>query len=309
MKKRFVPLSAALLAALCVVLPASANNARTIRGNLSSITDTSVSVQSSNSIVTTCALTRRSPSLDGFATGDRVKAVCRPRHGHLVLLRIRHLAAPAVTANDTATTMFGGAIISLSGDSITLQDGDRQLTCTLTSTSPSTSDFKVGQHVRVTCTGGDLTAIAPVTSADAGRYFEGTVSNLDGGSITVQTEHGPATCTIGPGSPSTAELHVGDRVGIGCKVSTMQLVLVRKLDGGGTTNTTPPATPPASHTTIGARGTLSALGATSVSVTTDGGTVTCRLGDASPKLGDYAVGDHVAMTCVDGVVTAFARVT
>ena len=29
----------------------------------------------------------------------------------------------------------------------------------------------------------------------------------------------------------------------------------------------------------------------------------------SPKLGDYHVGDRVAMLCVDGVVTQFARVS
>jgi hypothetical protein len=305
--KRPILLWAAGLAALSIALPAAAANGRTVKGHIASITSTSIAVKSRNSIVTTCALGRLSPSLDGYATGDRVQTVCRPRRGHLVLARIRHLTeATTAPAKDTEPTTFGGAITALSDDSITLRDGDRQLTCTMDSTSPATGDFKVGQHVRATCAGGKLVGIAPITAADAGRYYTGLVGALDAGSITVQTEHGPVTCSIGPSSPSTAEFHVGDRVGMGCNISTMQLVLLRKLDGGDAT--TPPA-PPATHTTVGARGTIGALSGDAVSVTTDGGTVTCRLGTDSPQLGDYHVGDHVAMTCVDGVLTQFARVT
>jgi hypothetical protein len=311
--KRPILLWAASLAALCVALPASADNGHSVKGQLTSITDQAVAVKSLNSIVTTCARVRTSPSLDGYAAGDRVQVVCRKRRGHLALTRIRHLAGatPAVAAHETQPTTFGGAITALSDDSITLRDGDRQLTCTVDSSSPSTADYKVGQHAKVACADGKLTAIAPVTSADAGRYYAGVVSSLDDKSITLQTEHGPATCTIGPGSPSTADVHVGDHVGIGCKASTMQLVLVRKLDGdgGAAPAPAPPTTTEPTHTKTGARGTLSALSDDSVSVTTDGGTVTCRLGPSSPKLGDYAVGDHVAMACLDGVVTEFARVT
>ena len=300
---------ATCVVALCVALPASADSGRSVRGQIASITTDAVQIKNKNSIVTTCALGRVSPSLDGYAAGDRVQAVCRPRRGHLYLARIRHLSAPVAPApaKDTEPTTFGGAITALSGDSITLQDGDRTLTCAIGTSSPATGDYKVGQHVRVTCVGGTLTAIA---APEVGRYFAGVVSSLDSASITVQTEHGPATCSLGPGSPSTGDFHVGDHVGMGCKASTMQLVLLRKLDGGG--DATPPASPttePTTHTTVGARGTLSALTDGSVSVTTDGGTVTCKLGDGSPKLGDYHVGDHVAMTCVDGVVTQFARVT
>src|SRR5436305_412549 len=130
------------------------------------------------------------------------------------------------------------------------------------------------------CVEGKIVALAPVAPADAGRYFVGLVSALDDNSITLATEHGPATCTLGPGSPSTADLHVGDRVGIGCKVSTMQLVLVRKLDGDGSATTPPPPAPPTTEPTgtrVGARGTPSELSDSSVSVTTDGGTVASRL--------------------------------
>jgi hypothetical protein len=307
MKRHILPW-AALAAALCIALPASAANGRSVKGTIASISQQSVAVKSSNSIVTTCARARVSPSLGGYSAGDSVQMVCRSRKGRLVLARLHHLRPAATTAqrNETAPTYFGGAITALSDGSISLHDGDRDLTCALDSTSPPTGDFKLGQHVKATCAGGKLVAIAPITQADAGRYYTGTVSTLDGTGLTLQTEHGLVTCTIGTGTPSTAELHAGDHIGMGCNASTMQLVLIRKLDGTGTT--TPPATPPVTYTSTGARGSVSAVSSSSVSVLTDGGTVTCQIGSSSPALGDLKVGDHVAMKCTDGVLTTLEHV-
>jgi hypothetical protein len=304
--KRLILPWAAFAAVLCFALPASASNGRSVKGVITAMSDGAVSVKSANSIVTTCAVTHASPSLTGYAAGDRVRMLCRGRHGgRFALVRIRHLGdpPPETPSHESEPTKFGGAITALSDTSITLHDGDRDLTCTIDSSSPSTADYKVGQHVKVTCVGGKLVAIAPVTS-DVGRYFVGTLSAFDAKSITVQTSTGPVTCTIGDGSPSTAEFHVGDRVGMGCRATTMQLVLLKKVDGDGTSTPPPPTT-----TTVGARGTVSAVSTSSVSVQTDGGTVTCQLGPSSPSLGDVKVGDHVAMKCVDGVVTGFERVT
>ncbi len=277
---------------------------------IASISMHRVAVKGRNSIITSCALARVSPSLSGYAAGDHVQMVCRARKGRLVLARIRHLN-PATTQsqkNDTEPTYFGGAITALSDGSITLHDGDRDLTCTLDSSSPSTADFKLGQHVKVECAGGKLIKIAAITQADAGRYYTGTVNALDAKGLTLQTEHGLVTCTIGSGSPSTAELKLGDRIGMGCKASTMQLVLIRKLDGAASTRRRlrrrrprtrrpAPAAPSAPSRT------------TALSVQTDGGTVTCQLGSSSPALGDLEVGDHVAIKCLDGVLATLERVS
>jgi len=203
MKRHILPW-AALVVALCFVLPAAAGNGRSVKGTISAVSDSSVAVKTRNSIVTTCAIAKRSPSLSGYAAGDPVQMVCRGRKGRLELARIRHLRPTPAAAprSDTAPVYFGGAITALSDGSITLHDGDRDLTCALDSSSPSTADLKVGQHVKAECAGGKLVAIAAITQADAGRYYVGVVNALDGKGLTLQTEHGLVTCTIAAGSPA-----------------------------------------------------------------------------------------------------------
>jgi len=243
-------------------------------------------------------------------------------HGKLTLAKLRkdaNGAAPS-SAADTESVKFGGAITALDDTSISLHDGDRDLTCSLGPGSPATSGFKVGQHVKVVCDGGVLTAIAPITTADAGRYFTGTVATLTDGSITLTTEHGPVTCTITSVSPSTASLKVGDSIGMGCTASTMVLVLIRPASGGDT----PPPPPPPPTTTSGggdggstgtthtiqkARGTIVTVGDAGIGVQTDGGTVSCKSGAGSPSLDGYAVGDHVGISCTDGTLTAIEHVS
>jgi hypothetical protein len=45
---------------------------------------------------------------------------------------------------------------------------------------------------------------------------------------------------------------------------------------------------------------VSALAEGSISVQTDGGTVSCTLDGESPALDGYAVGDNVTIGCLDG---------
>jgi hypothetical protein len=312
--KRPLSLAAASFAALSLLaLPASAESARVVRGSISSVTDGAIAVKGVSGIVTTCTVVKRSPDLAGYSAGNRVQMICvRLRaHGKLVLFKIRHLAAVPAPASDDASTRFGGAITSLTDGSITVHDGNRDLTCKLDASSPATGDYKVGQHVKVVCAGGSLVAIAPVTTADAGRYFTGSVTSVSASGLTLTTEHGPVTCTIGDGSPSVAALHLGDKIGMGCKASNMQLVLIRKLDGGTTTTPTDPkpAPPtPTTHVVTGAAGKLAALTDGSLTVHTDGGEVTCTIGSTSPSLASFAVGDRVKMVCWDGALHEIAKV-
>ena len=130
-------------------------------------------------------------------------------------------------AKDTKPVTFGGAITELTDASISLHDGDRDLTVLTRPGLPA--DRRITRSVSTprSLRGRVLTAIAPVTAGDAGRYFVGTIATLADGSITLTTEHGPATCTITALSPSTDSFKVGDKVGMGCRATTMELVLLR----------------------------------------------------------------------------------
>ncbi len=91
---------------------------------------------------------------------------------------------------------------------------------------------------------------------------------------------------------------------MGCRASTMELVLLRQPDGDAPA---PPAPAPPTHTELHAKGTIRELGDHGVALTTDGGNVACALGDNSPSLDGYAVGDTVAISCVDGMLTAIEK--
>jgi hypothetical protein len=319
MKRPFLLVAAGIAALSLLALPAAAGNDHNVRGSITAVTATTISVQASNGVVTTCVLGKHSPAVIGFAQGDQVRMVC---HGsgkgksRAKLAKLRHLTLPAAPSADTSQVKFGGAITALSDTSVSLHDGDRDLTCTIDSTSPSTDGFKVGQHARVVCAGGTLVSISPVGTGDAGRAFNGTIASLDGGGVTVTTEHGPVTCTLGDGSPAVGDYQVGDHVLIGCNAHTLQLVYIKKLSGGngddgdgsgsgssssgGDGGTTTTSTPPPTHTKTSARGNVSALTDGSISVQTDGGTVSCTLDAESPALDGYAVGDNVTIGCLDG---------
>src|SRR5262249_37910994 len=149
------------------------------------------------------------------------------------LAGIKHLMSSAAPSADTSQVTFGGAVTALTDTSISLHDGDHDLTCALDSTSPATDGYKVGQHVKVVCAGGTLVSISAIGTGDAGRAYTGTIASIDDGGVTVSTEHGPVTCARATGSPALGDYKVGDRVLIGCNAHSMQLVYIKKLDGGG----------------------------------------------------------------------------
>jgi len=301
MKRILIILAAMLAAAAFLTLPALAGNGKSLRGTVASKTDKAISIAGRGGITTTCNLGRRSPSTAKVSVGDRVLAVCiKRRHGGMVLTRLHEDRKAPVASKETRPVTFGGAITELTDSSISLHDGDRDLTCSLGPDSPTTDGFKVGQHARVACADGVLVAIA---APELGRYYVGTVATLTDGSITLTTEHGPATCTITALSPKTDSLKVGDKVGMGCRASTMELVLLRRLDGDAPA---PPA--PTTHTELHAQGAIRELGDRGLALTTDGGNVACLRGEHSPSLDGYAVGDSVAVSCVDGVLTAIEHV-
>jgi hypothetical protein len=236
------------LLSLVVVLPAGANDARSARGKIATITDTSISVQTRGPKVT-CNLGDRSPSLTGYASGDAVVIVCRKRHHTFLLARIRHIEVPGNSDGEVKKVSFGGAITALSTSSVSLHDGNRDLTCSITDASPSTGAAKVGDHVRVICANGVLTAIAPPLARP------------------VETPKTPVT----PEAPT---------------------------EPGHTTT----------HVLTGAIGSITSVEASSLTVHNSEHDLTCSLGESSPHLGDFHVGDRVKVLCTDGVLSTIARV-
>jgi hypothetical protein len=297
MKRLLIPFAATLAATACLSGPALASGGRALHGTVASKTSTAIGIAGRGGIVTTCRLGRSSPSLQKVSVGDVVRALCHQRrHGGLVLAKLRKDSTKAPARDETKPVTFGGVITKLTDSSISLHDGDRDLTCALGDGSPSTDDFAVGKHAKVTCLDGTLTAIA---APELGRYFVGTVADVTDDALTLTTEHGPVTCTKTALSPSTELLQTGDKVGMGCRASAMELVLLKRLDGDA-----PAPTAPTTHTELHAKGVIAELGEHGLAVTTDGGRVACTAGEDSPSLDGYAVGDEVAISCVDGVLTA-----
>src|SRR5438132_4279101 len=141
--KRLIILAAASFAAASLTLPAVASSGRALHGTVSALSSQSISVKGTSGVVTTCALGFRSPSVSGVAVGDPVLAVCvRRGNGKLTLAKLRKLSTSTTAAQDTEPVKFGGAITALNDSSISLHDGDRDLTCTIDATSPSTADYK-----------------------------------------------------------------------------------------------------------------------------------------------------------------------
>ena len=81
-----------------------------------------------------------------------------------------------------------------------------------------------------------LKKLPPATEPPKPQTGAGTVSAVSPTSLTVHTDGGDLTCSVGDGSPSVANVHVGDQVKLGC-VGGVLKALVRA-------DTTPP--PPAS---------------------------------------------------------------
>ena len=366
--QRIALLAALVLAALTAAFPALADEGTSVKGVVAALSASRISVTDAHRSVT-CALTASSPSLAGYAVGDRVQAQCRRATGHLVLAKIRRLTAPASGSNEVEPVKFGGTVTALSPRSLSLHDGDRDLTCALGTVSPSTAGLKVGDHAKVVCLNGVLVSWAPVTTSDAAHVYEGVVTAVGSSSISVHTATQDITCSLGDGSPSVADVHVGDRVAVGCRVGSNLLVLLKHLGteppkpvvttAAGTVTTVsagsltlhnaehgdltctvssaspsiaevhvgdlvkvactngvlsalaqstavPPAPAPPTLTTFA--GTLTALSSTSLTVRGDEhGDLSCRVTDASPRLGDYHVGDHVKLACADGVLKLIAK--
>ena len=237
-------------------------------GTLTALTDLSLTVHTEHGDLT-CTLNDRSPRLGDFHVGDKVKVACTS-------------GALTAIAKVVVTTITTGVLTAVSDRSVTVLSDGGERTCTRTSESPSLDAYHVGDKVKMTCTNGALTGIAKADTYQGGL---GTITALADSSVTVHTDGGDVTCKLGDGSPSLAGFHVGDNVKVYCRNGV--LTSIATLQSGS--------------------GTLAALSDSSLTVHTETGDLTCKLGDGSPNVGEYHVGDKVKVTCTNGVLTTIAR--
>jgi hypothetical protein len=161
---------------------------------------------------------------------------------------------------------------------------------------------KVGDRVLAGCKAGtnQLVLLKTLPASPAPPQTQtgaGTVSAVSSTSLTVHTDGGSLTCSLGDGSPSVADVKVGDTVKVSCLGGVLK-ALVRS------DTTVPP--PPGDGHTVTVAGTLSALSSSSLTVHGEHGDVSCTV-PATARLGDFRVGDRVGMACTDGVLAKLVK--
>ncbi len=254
----------------------------------------------------------------------------------LIVLCALAVAAPAAAEKNPKPKTFTavGTLVARSATSVSVQSGTATVACSLSKTSPRLADLNVGDRVKLVCSKGFVVALgkatdttksdAPKTDPPATdppktdpptteppktdppktdppkppattRTGQGTLSALSTTSVTVTTDGGDVTCSLGSASPKLGDFHTGDKVKFACVDGVLNVLA--KVD----------ATPPPPTNVRSAVGAITALSPTSVTVQGDGAAVTCAVGDSSPKLGDFHVGDKVKLYCVNDLVYAIVK--
>jgi hypothetical protein len=321
------PYLLALATALLVAAPAAAADApKELRGSIAALSATSITVKDGSKSAT-CSVARTSPALADFRVGDRVVVVCKRTGDRWVLTAIRDQPKPKTTPAppktppaDETSLKQGGKLTEVSASSVTVHDGDRDFVCKRGDASPPLDGFHAGDRVVIACKGGVLTGITlvsvptpqdppktepPTTEPPkttpppvVERTGQGTLTSIRGDGVTVHTDGGDVICKLTDGSPKLGDYHVGDKVKFGCRNDV--LLAIYKVD--------PPATTPTTPVYRTGQGTLTSIRGDGLTVHTDGGDVSCRLGADSPKLGDFHVGDHVKFYCTNDVLSGIARI-
>ena len=274
-------------------------------GKITALSTTSITVASARHHLT-CAITASSPDTKQFASSDRVKIACA---SHVLVAIADAPTRHQNTSNDGAATAgLSGAITALSSTSITVHDGDHNLTCSIGSGSPSTSGLSVGDHAAVGCANGLLVTIGAPGSPPAATTTTGTTTNanvtnangpitaLSATSISVQT----MTCSISPTSTLANDFHVGDAVRMYCLNGALYQLRHNETEPPPTTTTTTTTTAATTTTEPSytyASGTIFALSSSSITVGSGAVSMTCSIGSSSPSTSGFAVGNSVGMYC------------
>jgi hypothetical protein len=277
-------------------------------GKLTSVSATSVTVRDGDHDFV-CQRGDASPPLDGFTVGDHVVIVCKG--GALVGITRVEVPSPTEPKDPTTPTTpkpeeptppvvlrsGQGTVSALTDHALTVHTDGGDVSCALGDGSPKLGDYHVGDRVKFYCKNDVLAGIVKAetpTPPVVERTGQGTISALTDHALTVHTDGGDVTCSLGDGSPKLGDYHVGDLVKFYCKNDA--LVAIYKTE-----------TPKPAPVIRSGLGKISALSTSAVTVHTDGGEVTCKLGEKSPNLGEFRVGDYVKFYCTDNVLSGLAR--
>lgn len=292
-------LTTSIFTGLCLAGPAFAEGgkSRDLGGRVSALSTSSISVKDGKRTLT-CAIGERSPSVSGLAVGDRAQILCRRARGGWLLVKARELKPlPAKAA---------GEITALTDSSLTVG----ALTCSVPDRlAEKVGSLSVGDNVGILCLRGVLQAVERKGGDDGGDDKEpgpsvvtltGVVSAVSASSLSVHGER-DLTCSVpAAAADKVSGLHVGDKIKIACANGVLTGFARPEAP------TPAPSTEP-SHSTSGA-GVLTSIRGDGLTIhNEEHGDLSCRTTDASPRLGDYHVGDHVKVNCADGVLVAIAR--
>ncbi len=291
-------LTTSIVTGLCLAGTAFAEGgkSRDLSGRVSALSTSSISVKDGKRTLT-CAIGERSPSVSGLAVGDRAQILCRRVRDGWLLVKARELKPlPAKAA---------GEITALTDSSLTVGD----LTCSVPDRlAEKVGNLSVGDKVGILCLRGVLQAVERKGGDDGGDDKEpgpsvvtltGVVSAASASSLSVHGER-DLTCSVpAAAADKVSGLHVGDKIKIACANGVLTGFARPEAPK-------PPSTEP-SHSTSGA-GVLTSIRGDGLTIhNEEHGDLSCSTTDASPRLGDYHVGDHVKVNCADGVLVAIAR--
>ena len=295
-------LTTSIVTGLCLAGPAFAEGgkSRDLGGKVSALSASSISVKDGKRTLT-CMIGERSPSVSDLAVGDRAQILCRRVRGGWLLVKARELKPLPAKAT--------GEITALTDSSLTVGD----LTCSVPDRlAEKVGNLSVGDKVGILCLRGVLQAVERKGGDDGGDdegddkepgpslvTLTGVVSAVSASSLSVHGER-DLTCSVpAAAADKVSGLHVGDKIKIACADGVLTGFARPEAPK-------PPSTEP-SHTTSGA-GVLTSIRGDGLTIhNEEHGDLSCRTTDASPRLGDYHVGDHVKVSCADGVLVAIAR--
>jgi len=267
------------------------------KGAVSEASATVLSIKTDKGDLLSCLVPDRlADRVAKLKLGDRVGIFCKRGADGKPVLQALERAGKGDDHAAREVADIAGTVSAVSADSLTVKDAEhsRSLTCSVPDAfAAKVALLNVGDKVKLYCKGGVLAGLArPETHVEVAD-IAGTVSAVSADSLTVKdAEHSRSlTCSVPDAfAAKIALLNVGDKVKLYCKGGV--------LAGLARLETAKTETPPPAPTEFAARGAITALSATAITVSTDGAPLTCRVplswGD---KLLGFAVGDHVKLYC------------